>query len=330
MNLEHDNIITIEEPSAKNRFPILVQLGVLSFIMLGLFGVLLLPDPAPKQQIVTPPQVQQPITVSDSTPQKISDVEVRAVAAYVWDVRAQRALYSKNATEALPLASITKLMTSLLAYELVEDDATAAISLSAVRQDGNSGLKAGEELTTEELREIALISSSNDAAFALGANVGALLGGQDPMAQFVRGMNIRAEELGLNTLEFKNTTGLDLSEIEPGAIGSARDVSFLMEYIITKYPEIITPTQMTSAKIFNTAGDYHEVINTNELVSDIPNMIGSKTGFTDLAGGNLTIAFDAGLNRPIIVTVLGSTRNERFTDVMKLVSEVQKTLGHIE
>ena len=260
-------------------------------------------------------------------PQKIDNVSVHAAAAYVWDVKEQRALYSKNAEEALPLASITKLMTTLLAHELISDKETATVSASAIKQEGSSGLSVGEQLEAGKLRELALVSSSNDAAYALGANVGALLGDQNPTAQFVRGMNIRAEELHLTSLKFKNTTGLDLSLTEPGAVGSAKDVSFLMEYIITNYPKLIEPTQQTAARIYNTAGAYHDISNTNEAIPEIPNMIGSKTGYTDLAGGNLTIAFDAGLNRPVIVTVLGSTRDDRFSDVLALVAAVERSFG---
>jgi D-alanyl-D-alanine carboxypeptidase len=121
-------------------------------------------------------------------------------------------------------------------------------------------------------------------------------------------------------------TGLDISANQPGAAGNAKDVSFLMEYILINYPEILTPTQKASARVYNSTGQYHDVENTNDIVNRIPNVLGSKTGFTDLAGGNLTIAFDIGLNRPIIVTVLGSSREERFSDVLTIIAAVQKSI----
>jgi len=327
MNDEPTYIIdTIQKP-ATNRFPIFMQLGILGLILFTLFGALFLPQGGEQTNVTTtaaptPQQASLP-----AVPQKFDDITIVATAAYAWDVRAQRALFSKNADEPLPLASITKLMTALLAYELISDDTKTTISDNAIRQEGNSGLSTGERMGIKQLRQLALVSSSNDAAYALGASVGELLGDQDPTSQFIRGMNIRAEELKLNSLQFWNTTGLDISATQPGAVGSARDVSFLMEYIVTRYPEVIVPTQETSTRIYNTAGAFHEASNTNEAVMKIPNMIGSKTGFTDLAGGNLTIAFDAGFDRPIIVTVLGSTRDERFTDVLTLVQAVQRSLG---
>ena len=67
------------------------------------------------------------------------------------------------------------------------------------------------------------------------------------------------------------------------------------------------------------SGGAHAVLNTNRETGELPLLIASKTGYTDLAGGNLVIAFDAGFNRPIIIAVLGSTAEERFTDVEKLV-----------
>lgn len=306
----------------------MAQLGVLSIIMAILYGSWLFqPNDTTDEQMLN-----QNITTDEEryplVPQKIEEISLNAKAAYVWDIKEQRALYSKNSDSSLPLASITKLMTALLAYELVAGEETFSVPISAIRQEGSSGLVAGERLGLQALSELSLVSSSNDAAYTMGASVGSLLGDRDPMSQFIAGMNIRAEELGLYTLEFKNTTGLDESQTVPGAVGSAKDVSFLMEYIIREYPEIISPTKNTETLIYNTAGAYHLADNTNEVVMKIPNILGSKTGYTDLAGGNLTIVFDAGLDRPIVVTVLGSTREERFTDVLKLVEAVQASLSN--
>lgn len=330
MNEDSPHYIELIEETPKNRFPIMAQLGILVFVMFAIFGPLLFqksPDEPTltdiNQNIGTILNEEKPVSV----PQKIEGVQLRASAAFVWDIEGQRALFSKNSETALPLASITKLMTALIGYELFDENKNTTVSMSAIKQEGSSGLFDGEVFKAKDLSEMALVSSSNDAAYALAANVGSLLGSGDPTSQFIKGMNIRADELGLETMEFKNMTGLDISSSEPGAVGSAKDVSFLMEYIITNYPEILEPTQESSARVYNAAGAYHEVENTNEITNKIPNMIGSKTGYTDLAGGNLTIAFDAGLNRPVIITVLGSTREERFSDVLKLVAAVQKSVS---
>jgi D-alanyl-D-alanine carboxypeptidase len=322
-------LIESDQKPETNRFPIVWQLVVLFVILGGAFGSLWYFQSTTTQNIqetIEPPYTQITDETEAATPKKLTDVVLRADAAYVWDVAGQRALYKKNEGDTLPLASITKLMTALLAHELVTDKTQVDVPLAAIQQSGNSGLLAGEKLTAERLSQLALISSSNDAAYALGANVGSLLGDRDPAKQFIEGMNIRANELQLPTLSFKNTTGLDVSITEAGAIGSARDVSFLMEYILVNYPELLAPTTQPAARVYNTAGAYHDVDNTNAIATQIPNLLGSKTGYTDLAGGNLTVAFDLGLNRPIIITVLGSTRDERFTDVLELVAAVQESV----
>jgi D-alanyl-D-alanine carboxypeptidase len=315
----------------ERRVVVVFQLGVLLLILVGLFSAALI-QPSQTANIQDTVDIKTiPLEQKDesSAPESISETTVRAKAAYVWDIKNQRALYIKNADTPLPLASITKLMTSLLAYEITESDMNATISVRAVGQEGSTGLVPGEQMTMNELNSLSLISSSNDAAFALGANAGSLLGNQDPSRQFVEGMNIRAAELNLKTLSFKNTTGLDISTVEPGAMGSARDVSFLMEYILQNYPEVLEPTTLSAARIYNQNGQFHDVENTNDAIYAIPNLLGSKTGYTDLAGGNLTIAFDAGLNRPIVVTVLGSTREERFSDVLALVKSVRANISDI-
>ena len=316
---------------SERRFVIVFQLGVLVFILAGLFSALFIgPKHTATVNDATNTEKKVPAaSVSKEIPIKISAVEVRAKSAYVYDVKTQRMLYAKNETEALPLASITKLMTALLAHELVSEDTNATVSARAIQQEGSSGLLPGENLSINELNKLALVSSSNDAAYALAASVGELLGDNDPAGQFVQGMNLKAEDLKLDSLSFKNTTGLDLSPSEAGAVGSAKDISLLMEYILINYPEILEPTRKSAARVYNSSGDYHDMENTNEIIYAIPNLLGSKTGYTDLAGGNLTIAFDAGLDRPIVVTVLGSTRDERFSDVLRLVTAVKENITDI-
>ncbi len=323
----NDNPTELEQGHLK--LPIVAQLAVLLLILGGIFGMLYFSGASElsgENEMVEETDVESQNVVHVVTAQKLEDVSITADAAYVFDVREQRVLYAKNESRALPLASITKLMTALLAHELISDTKKTSISDAALSQDGDSGFVTGETFTIDELEKLALISSSNDAAFALGATVGELLGDGDGNAQFVSAMNIRADELELDSLAFKNTTGLDISTVEAGAVGSAKDVTFLMEHIIENYPEIIESTREDYARIISEDGTYHDIENTNEYVNEIPNLIGSKTGYTDLAGGNLVVAFDIGLNRPIIVTVLGSTRAARFTDVMELVDAVRSNI----
>lgn len=315
------------EPATPPRFPVVSQLLLLSLVLLLVFGGAYLPKVIADRTDVPEPEPGIVVYREDPTPvadhiEKLSNIHLEARAAYVWDVREQRVLYSKEPDMAWPLASITKLMTALLAFELIDETTPVTINSTALRQDGDSGLLDGEQFSNVTLRDFALLSSSNDAAFALAQAAGSLLSEETPDASFVAGMNIRADELGLSGTQFRNPTGLDISPTQAGAIGTARDVTFLMEYILKEHPEILSSTQNNTSRFYSEDGFYHDAENTNPIVSEVPNLIGSKTGYTDLAGGNLTIVYDAGFNRPIIVTVLGSSYNGRFADVMTLVKAV--------
>ncbi len=316
----------------RSRFPAVAQFAILTVLLGTLLGGVVFPYVFGTTS-QTPLVTLETATTSSPTLAVIDSIEapaVKARAVYVYDVATERALYKKDADEVLPLASIAKLMTTLVARELVPDDKAVTISNEATVQMSASGLLAGERFKSQALRDYAMLASSNDAAFALAEGVGGELSDDRAYEAFIEAMNITAEELRLDSMRFKNPTGLDISTTEAGAYGSARDVSFLMAYILKNYPDILETTTMSSERVYNLDGAYHEAENTNPAIRQIPNLIGSKTGYTDLAQGNLTIAFDAGYNRPIIITVLGSTFDERFTDTLALVAAVQDAFKTIE
>lgn len=313
------------------HYPVMRQILIVGLALLLIFsGVWLTPDrhtstassgssDSEAFSLVTPAPETQPMATIDLGPEAIE-----AKAAVVYDVQSGTVLYEKAANEPQPLASITKLMTTLVVTELLNSNTEVVVSEEAVAQYGNSGLRVGERITAENLVHYAILSSSNDAAYALAHSIGEQLYPEEGSRPFIDAMNVRANELGLENTEFQNATGLDISEVESGAIGSARDITILMTYILEHHPELLIPTQLTGTRIYNEQGEYHYAANTNQLVQDIPNIIGSKTGYTDLAGGNLTVAFDAGFNRPVIVTVLGSSFQGRFDDMSTLLDATRQ------
>lgn len=315
----------------KNRLPILGQLGVLALILLLIFGTGYAPKvlkSIEQNRINTAniPDTKEEIFEPEIDTTVFESVSIRAESAYVYDVAGKRVLYEKNANEQLPLASITKLMTALVAYELMSDETEIPVTTSAIDQDGSSGLLSGESFSLSNILDLTLLSSSNDGAYAIAAAVGSVIIENGDASTFVEAMNIKADELGLSDTYFRNPTGLDISQTEAGAYGSARDVAFLMKHILKNYPNIIERTTHTAASIQNDGGSSHRVENTNPTVTNIEGLIGSKTGYTDLAGGNLAIAFDAAYNRPIIVVVLGSTFNARFDDVLTLTDTARTAI----
>ncbi len=312
------------------NFPVLPNLAILGIILFALFSAVIIPQTL--SYLHQPPQTTAIIVpVAEEAPAAepidyYSDITLGAEAVHVFDIANQTVLYERNSQVALPLASITKLLTSLLSYELVTDDTKLTISAAAAAQQSGGTLQSGEVFAAKKLADFALISSYNSAAYTLADSVGAELGSGDPVAQFVSAMNVRAEELSLESFKILNPTGLDISATEAGAYGSAADVSKLVAYILKHYPEVLLPTTKPYTRLYNTAGDFHEADNTNDIITSIPNVLGSKTGYTDLSGGNLTVVFDAGYNHPIVVTVLGSTHSGRFADVEKLIAATQAKL----
>ncbi len=250
------------------------------------------------------------------------NVNVKAKAVMVYDMADDRILYAKNEGAQLPLASITKLMTALVATELLPKNSNVTIKSEFLREEGDSGLLVSESWNLKELLDFSLVTSSNDGMRSVASVIGATkLNSQDydlGRKDFIEKMNKRAKELGLDQTFFVNESGLDVGSVS-GGYGSANDVNSLMKFMIISQPEIMEATKYPSLSI-DSDSKKHLAKNTNDIINSIPGLFASKTGFTDLAGGNLVVAFDPSLGKPIIITVLGSTQEGRFEDVKMLVN----------
>lgn len=255
-----------------------------------------------------------------------------ARSVYVWDINAHRKLFAKNGDAPLPLASVTKVMTALLASELLPQDAQITVGGKDVREEGDTGLYAGEVWTLGNLLAFTLVASSNDGASAIAAagsvalQRGSATSTPPNKAIFVMHMNERARAIGLAQTRFTNEGGLDAANGESGGYGSARDMAMLFEYVFRKHPKILLPTSQPRLSVRSQSGFVHEVRNTNQDVVAITGIIGSKTGYTDLAGGNLVVVVDIGIDRPVVISVLGSTREGRFEDVQKLIAATTEAI----
>ena len=261
----------------------------------------------------------------------------------VFDVINKREIFSKNPDIPLPLASLTKVMTAVTTDGKLYDNQEIKITTEDLAPEGDSKLVVGDTWKIKDLRDFTLLTSSNDGAFALAA-VAAAEGNpasdsSSTVDNFIKKMNQTAAKIGLSNSKYFNSNGLDMlarttdsvprqndfvglesgrESIMSGAYGSARDMATLLEYTLQNYPEILEATRYKNLE-FSSNEKQYPAENTNVFIDKIPNIIASKTGYTDLAGGNLLIAFDAGLNRPIIISILGSTQEGRFTDALKLV-----------
>lgn len=328
-----DEVPDTETHPNTSTVPVIPQLSVALGLLFFVFGVTYIGISSSTAQLANN-DVRVDTVVTQNTDTTLSltssfeDIHLQAKSAFVWDVARQRVLFNKNADEQLPLASITKLMTALVTYELLDPKEKISISQRSLQIEGDSGFSDGEEFTIQNLIDLTLISSSNDGAAALGARVGNIIDSElDPELVFVKAMNIKADELGLTKTYFKNSTGLDISQTHAGAYGSARDIALLMEYLITRITDAVALTNLGVTTIENEAGAYHIAKNTNGSAQAMTGLIASKTGYTELSGGNLVVAVNVGLNRPIVIVVLGSTQEGRFSDTLELIKRTQTYIG---
>lgn len=253
-------------------------------------------------------------------------VVLEAKSAYVLDATDGTVLFEKDPTAQRPLASITKVALALSTAEVLDLSETVTISRSAVAE-GGGGLTWGEMWKVGDLIDFTLIASSNTGAVALAEAADDELRAKYPDAPEGRAtiwrMNNLAQALGLDETYFLNASGLDESATQAGAMGSARDVAELLEYAI-KYDRGLfasTARPRMHLSALNITG--RDVDNTNNALDAIPNLIMGKTGYTDLAGGNLGIVFEPLPDHPVIVVVLGSSYDGRFADIKKLVEASQ-------
>lgn len=198
---------------------------------------------------------------------------VSGQAAILMEQSSGRVLYSKNEHQPLKIASITKIMTAILAIESGKLDETVTVSKRAEGTEGSSlYLVAGEKLTLRDLVYGLMLRSGNDAAIAIAEHVGGSVEG------FVFLMNEKAEEIGMSNTLFRNPHGLDTDEDH---LSSAYDMALLTQYAMgdEEYREI------SSTKDYRSKGDKVRVFhNKNRLLTEkYSYSTGGKTGYTKLA-----------------------------------------------
>jgi len=259
-------------------------------------------------------------TAAHATDYELQDISVAAEAAYVLDASSGEVLYDKSALAQLPLASITKVAVALLAHTHLNSEGVLTISEENLLPEGDSGFEIGEQWRVRDLIDFTLLTSSNDGAATLARAIEKATGKDIAIL-----LNEQAKELGLAQTYFINATGLDSSTSFGGAYGSARDIAKLFVHVYRVAPELLAATNVPEYTFTNLNGKVYEASNTNKVVPDLPGLVFGKTGFTDLAGGNLAVLIEPEPGHPLVVVVLGSTQDERFKDVVRLVHTALQT-----
>lgn len=238
--------------------------------------------------------------------------QVDAKAAILIEAETGQLLYAFNENEALPIASITKIMTMLLVMEAIDGGKikptdTTTISAYATKMGGSQVyLKEGETFTVEELLKAVAVHSANDASVALAE----LVAGSEEA--FVAVMNEKAQELNMKNTKFLDCTGLT----DEGHFSSAMDVSIMSRELLTKHPTIVHFTTIWHDTFRDGKFDLD---NTNKLVKRYRGTTGIKTGFTNAAGFCLSASAEREGTKFISV-ILGSKSNDmRFSESARLL-----------
>ncbi len=240
-------------------------------------------------------------------------IDIDSKSAIAFDAETDFVLYEKKSKEKMPIASLTKIMTALVALENNKFEDVVTISENAFRtEERKEGLAKGEKIKLGDLFKMMLVSSNNIAANALAEHTSGNKEG------FVELMNKKAEELGLKDTVFYNPTGLDQ---ENENISTAYDIAQLVDYSLDK-PLVWEYSKIQNATLNSLDGKIkHRIKNTNLLVGKLKNVIGGKTGFTDEAGECLALIAENPQNKSRIITVVLNA-NDRFLQTEKLTNWV--------
>ena len=255
--------------------------------------------------------LMSPYVISVSAEPGTVTLELKSKSNILIEASTGRMLYSTNPNEELPLASVTKIMTMLLAMEAIDSGKIAmddmVIASERAKSMGGSTifLDTGEAMSVHDLLKGIAVASGNDACVAIAEHIAGSEEG------FVAMMNKRASELGMLNTCFKNTNGLDAE----GHYSSATDIAIMTAELL-KYPAIL---DFTTIWIDSLRDGKFQLANTNKLIRFYSGANGMKTGST----GNALYCLSGTAKRDnmqLIAVVMGApTSQERFADATKLL-----------
>ena len=244
---------------------------------------------------------------------EVPDPVLSVHSAMLYDFASDKILFGLNPGSKLPIASLTKLMTAVVIIESMNLDNAVTIKNSAIEKSkgegGGSNLYAGEKIKAADLLKLMLIKSSNDAAYAFEEHLAGNYG-----INLIEKMNEKAKELEMVDTFFTEPAGLD----DQNSFSTGNDLVKLVKYSF-KYGNLYDILKTQKAEIASIDGRLrHQIFNTNELLGKLFDIIGGKTGFTELSGGSMILVTQApNPESRLITVVLGSS--DRFIDAEKLV-----------
>lgn len=268
---------------------------------------------------------------------KAQAFNTEAESAIIVDAETGKILYAKNETEALPPASMVKMMTEYIVLEKIANgelswETTTQISDYAYKISANNnfsgvGLRQNVDYTVRELYEAMAINSDNATTIALAELVAGTEG------EFVKLMNEKAEEMKLPEYKFVNSTGLENSSLDGNHpegtkaddtnLLSARSLALLAYHLVNDYPEVLDISSIPETEF-----DGQLIRNWNWMLNHDATFLkpfyyegvdGLKTGYTELAGYSFTSTATKGDKRLITVVMKLGSEAERFKETAKLL-----------
>lgn len=302
---------------------IILSLVFIVAIVLGVFAYKISSKPADKKNSIVSPIpdfliifVSKQVSafnlwlpsLENKIPENYKKPEVSAQSALIFDITTKQVLYSKNPKEKLPMASITKIMTAIVALENKKSEDKYLVRKENLVGENSMGLSPGEILSLKELLYGLILVSGNDAAEAFAANY---KGGR---TAFIKAMNDKAGVLGLSDTNFTNPTGL---EGDGNQHTTSYDLIVITEYALAKFPLFREVVSTFSYNIEQT-NSHKAFYLTNEtnLLTSYPGVKGVKDGYTPEAGLCLVTYLDY-QGHKIIGVILGSNnRRQEMKDLL--------------
>lgn len=244
--------------------------------------------------------------------------QIDAKSAVLMEAETGKVIFEQNGNEALPPASVTKIMTMLLIYDGIEQgklkwEDEVTVSEHAASMGGSQiFLEPGEKQTVADLTKSIAIASANDAAVAMAEYIGGSEEG------FVKMMNDKAKELGMETAHFENACGLDTD----GHIMSAKDIALMSRELLLKHPHVKDYTTTWQDTITHTTAKGQKefgLTNTNKLIKWYSNATGLKTGSTGKALYCLSGTAEKDGMQLIAVVMASPDPKVRFREVIKML-----------
>ena len=240
---------------------------------------------------------------------RAAELGIGGKSAVLMDVATGQVLYEHNGHEALPPASVTKVMTMLLVMEAIDsgalgwEDAVTASEAAAAKGGSQIFLKPGESMPLRDMLKSVAVSSANDCACALAETI------SGSESAFVERMNSRAAELGMENTHFVNCTGLDDDDTAKQHRTSAYDIALMSRELLKNHPKI---REFTTIWMDTVRDGAFGLSNTNKMVRFYPGCTGLKTGFTSGAGFCLSASAEREGMELIAVVMGAATSQERF------------------